>query len=91
MTVYVDDANIKFNGTLWCHLIAEDQEELDRFAQSIGLKLSYKHNGTHYDVTPGKRKQAVSKGAVEVTAIAAARLRMLWRRKAKSGKETQGG
>jgi hypothetical protein len=61
----------------WCHLTADTQEELHAFAAHLGLKRSYFQSGKpiggkpspfwHYDVTAGKRAQAVRFGAVEVT------------------------
>ena len=60
----------------WCHLTADTQEELHAFAAQLGLKRSYFQPGTpiggkpspfwHYDLTAGKRAQAVRLGAVEV-------------------------
>ncbi len=62
----------------WCHLFADSQDELHSFAQKLGLKRSYfqpgkpRGDGTpsplwHYDVTAGKRRQAVAMGAREVS------------------------
>lgn len=78
MTVYVDDAYIKAkvrqHTSRWCHLLSdqEDPEELHLFAESIGLKRSYFQPGQfvwwhqHYDLTEGKRAQAVKAGAIEI-------------------------
>jgi hypothetical protein len=68
----------------WCHLISDqlDPTELHHFATKIlGLRKSYfqpgkvlgnrdHHDpgGDHYDLTEGKRKQAVAQGATPVTA-----------------------
>jgi Protein of unknown function (DUF4031) len=63
----------------WCHMIADTQDELHAFAvRKLGLKRHYFQPGTtrgdgtpsalwHYDLTAGKRRQAVALGAVEVT------------------------
>lgn len=78
MTVFVDDARIKATvgriTSKWCHLFADTEQELHDFAQSIGLKRSWFQRGKavhgrhwHYDVTEGKRRQAIAAGAVEVT------------------------
>lgn len=87
MTVYVDDAGIPAsvqNGSVthtsrWCHLVADDEEELHEFALRLGLRRSYFQisklpapdsraaQNWHYDLTAGKRAQAVRLGAVEVT------------------------
>jgi Protein of unknown function (DUF4031) len=60
----------------WCHLTADSQEELHAFAAQLGLKRSYFQPGKpiggkpspfwHYDLTAGKRAQAVNLGAVVV-------------------------
>jgi len=62
----------------WCHLTADTPDELHAFAARLGLKRSYFQPGTplggkpspfwHYDVTAGKRAQAVALGAAEVPA-----------------------
>ena len=86
MTVYVDDSNIPAkvpNGRVvhdsrWCHLIADDADELHEFAERLGLKRSYFQPGKprgdgspsphwHYDVTAGMRAKAVQAGAQEIT------------------------
>lgn len=66
----------------WSHLFSSeiDQAELHEFARRIGLKRSWFQVGRqlmhpdqhdpvldHYDVTAGKRQEAVAGGAVEVT------------------------
>jgi hypothetical protein len=63
----------------WCHLMSDqlDPTELHEFAARIGLRRSYfqpgkrlgsptEHDpvGDHYDVTEGKRRQAIAAGAV---------------------------
>lgn len=81
MTVYVDDAHIPAQvGTIrarWSHLFADTQPELHAFAARIGLRRSWFQPGRpvsgrpsrlwHYDVTDGKRHQAIAAGAVAVT------------------------
>lgn len=79
MAVYVDDAYIPAevpNGTRshasqWCHLTADRTDELIAFARSIGLQRTWiQHPGTsteHFDLTLGKRAQAVASGAIEIT------------------------
>ena len=75
VTVYVDSAFIvarvgRVSGR-WCHLTADDREELHTFAEQIGLRRSWfqaKPNGRwHYDVTEPRRAAAVRLGAQEVT------------------------
>ena len=79
MTVYVDDAFIQAtvpNGarshtSQWCHLTADSTEELVAFARKLGLRPAWiQYPGTwkeNFDVTQGKRAQAVRLGAVEVS------------------------
>ena len=60
----------------WSHLTADTQEELHEFAAAVGLQRSYFQPGTpigsrpsvawHYDVTAGKRLQALRMGAREI-------------------------
>jgi hypothetical protein len=37
-------------GTLWCHMIADSEEELHRVAEEIGLRRNWYHRD-HYDLT----------------------------------------
>ena len=49
----------------FCHMIGtESLDELHKFAGSIGLKRCWFHKH-HYDLTPGKRFQAMRAGAKE--------------------------
>jgi Protein of unknown function (DUF4031) len=60
----------------WSHLTADTQDELHEFAVALGLQRSYFQPGTpignrpsvawHYDVTSGKRLQALRMGACEI-------------------------
>jgi hypothetical protein len=70
VAVYVDDAIWRFAGRRWCHLMADDEAELHRFAHRLGLKrASYqgppKTSAPHYDITGFERDRAVRLGAVE--------------------------
>jgi uncharacterized protein DUF4031 len=65
MTVYVDEAIWPFQGRKWCHLLADDIDELQA---SLGLhRTSYqgppKTPSPHYDLTSFKRRRAISYGA----------------------------
>ena len=69
MAVYVDDAIWHFAGRKWCHLMADDTDELHRFAARLGLKLlSYqgppKTSAPHYDITGIERDRALRIGAI---------------------------
>jgi hypothetical protein len=80
MTVYVDDASIPAtagrNSSRWSHLFADSQEELHTFAAQLGLRREWFQPGSpvagqpspfwHYDVTAGKRAQAIRLGATPV-------------------------
>jgi hypothetical protein len=54
-----------------CHLTADSIEELNKFAMSIGMKLSWFQEGKgsmpHYDLVASKRRLAVKYGAKELT------------------------
>jgi hypothetical protein len=63
----------------WSHLFADTQQELHEFAEKLGLRRSYFQPGRprgdgspsphwHYDLTAGKRQQAIRLGARPVTA-----------------------
>ena len=69
MAVYVDDAVWPWHGRQWCHLLADDTDELHRFATGLGLHLSSyqgppKTAVPHYDLTAWERRQAIGRGAV---------------------------
>ncbi|MFZ1812846.1 MAG: DUF4031 domain-containing protein [Rhizobiaceae bacterium] len=71
MTVYVDEAIWNWQGRKWCHLMADDLDELHRFARQIGIHpLSYqgppKTSAPHYDITAFERNRAIRMGAVAV-------------------------
>lgn len=69
MAVYVDDAVWAWQGRRWCHLLADDIDELHRFAAGLGIHRS-SYQGPprtavpHYDLTAWERRQAIRRGAV---------------------------
>jgi hypothetical protein len=68
MTAYVDDAIWKWQGLKWCHLLADDIDELHRFAARLGIfRTSYqgppKTSAPHYDLTSFERARAIALGA----------------------------
>ncbi len=74
MSVYVDDMRYCIPNKKWrwkqaCHLFADTEKELYQFAKSIHLKRNWFQNKTipHYDLTSGKRKLAIAKGAIAVS------------------------
>jgi hypothetical protein len=69
MAVYVDDAIWAWAGKRWCHLIADDIDELHRFAFRLGLhRMSYqgppRTKKPHYDITGFERDRAIRLGAI---------------------------
>lgn len=69
MAVYVDPIreHPPFHGwTLWCHMIADSEEELHAMAQRIGMRREW-YQGDHYDLRPDGRALALSLGAVEMS------------------------
>lgn len=78
MSVYVDpliDYGWKLGPS--CHMTADTIEELNEFSIKIGLKVSWLQKSSrgidHYDLTKGKRIQAVKNGAIEITVREAAK------------------
>tara|TARA_R110000850_G_scaffold23975_5_gene70471 strand:- start:5178 stop:5519 length:342 start_codon:yes stop_codon:yes gene_type:complete len=66
MPVYVDNVRIKWRGKEWCHLVADNLEELHEFAKGVGLKRSWYQSSAsypHYDVTVSTRALALRLGA----------------------------
>src|SRR5260370_36209931 len=55
----------------WNRLFADTEEELRAFAAKIGLKAEWIQDPggrhAHFDVTTGKRQQAIASGATAVT------------------------
>jgi hypothetical protein len=84
MAVYVDDPIWPWHGLRWCHLLADDIDELHRFAMSLGIKRSSyqgppKTASPHYDITGFERSRALACGALssnrETIVLVARRLR----------------
>lgn len=68
VAVYVDPIreHPPFHGwTLWCHMIADTEEELHAMAERIGMRREW-YQGDHYDLRPDGRASALSLGAVEM-------------------------
>ena len=69
MAVYVDDAIWRWSGLKWCHLLADDADELHRFAARLGIKRTSFQGAPrtatpHYDLTGYERARALGLGAV---------------------------
>ena len=76
MSVYVDDLFPTRPSSRWrfyeaCHMLADSSKELHAMAGAIGLKRSWfqAQSSPHYDLTQGKRRQAVRRGAVQLDRI----------------------
>jgi len=73
VTVYLDDAQIPWQGKRWCHLYADSLPELEEFARRVDLKPEWlqhpdgKGGLPHYDVTGSKLTACVQIGAQRVT------------------------
>ena len=68
MTVYVDDAIWNWQGLKWCHLMADDIDELHRFAAHLGVHRNScqgppRTSAPHYDLTSFERVRAIALGA----------------------------
>jgi hypothetical protein len=69
LAVYVDAAIRRFSGLRWCHLLADDLDELHRFAALLGIKRTSfqgppRSATPHYDLTGYERAKAIGLGAV---------------------------
>ena len=69
MALYVDDAIWRWQGLRWAHLLADDIDELHRFAIGLGIhRLSYqgppRTSVPHYDLTAYERRRAIAGGAI---------------------------
>lgn len=83
MAVYVDELRaVGYTRAGWagrrtkqaCHLMADTEEELEATRKRLGLRPSWRH-GDHYDLTYGKRCDAIRLGAVCVTSLELVQLR----------------
>ncbi len=76
--IYVDALQVYPRGKLpassWCHMATDgDLQELHQMAARLGLRRAWFQLGgsgrfPHYDLTPGKRAQALRLGACAVSA-----------------------
>src|SRR5262245_22799242 len=67
--VYVDAAVWHWQGLKWAHLLADDTDELHRFAARLGIhRVSYqgppRTSVPHYDLTSYERQRAIALGAI---------------------------
>ncbi len=69
MAVYVDPIREHppvHGQTLWCHMIADTEEELHAMAERIGMRRTW-YQGDHYDLRPETRALALAEGAIEMS------------------------
>jgi hypothetical protein len=67
--IYVDRPIHPWKGKKWCHLVADDLQELHDFATKLGLKREWFQSHRiqpHYDITEAKREQAIKLGAIAI-------------------------
>ena len=69
VALYVDDAIWRWQGLQWAHLLADDIDELHRFASALGINpQSYqgppRTSVPHYDLTAYERRSAIARGAI---------------------------
>lgn len=72
MAAYVDAAIWWLAGRKWCHLLADDVDELHRFAAQLGLRRAHyqgppRTKTPHYDLTSVERDRAIRLGAIPVS------------------------
>lgn len=85
MAVYVDELvecvpRKRFPFRKQCRMFADEGRELGRMASALGLRITWGRGRTFrwYYLTPGKRRQALLNGAVEVDRGAFGRVKRDW-------------
>lgn len=82
--VFVDAAIWSYRNQLYCHMLADELEELHAMATKLGLKRSWFQNSAsapHYDLAPSKRALAIQLGAQEIDRNKVGELCKYWRNK----------
>ena len=73
MTVYVDPARHPYGRMMMCHMMADSTEELLAMADKIGVARKWIQKAgsvyEHFDIAKSKRAEAISMGAIEVSAV----------------------
>jgi Protein of unknown function (DUF4031) len=68
VTVYIDDARIRWRGMEWSHLVADTADELHTAAERLGLRREWaqdKGRTLHYDLPEHLRAKAIALGLAE--------------------------
>jgi len=87
--IYVDSGEgrkmiVRLHETPACRLFVDADtplEELDAFAERLGLVPRYRRGCLHYDLSWGKRLEALRKGATAVTPKQAGAIFKRWEKK----------
>ncbi len=81
MSVYVDKAKNRFRGMIMSHMLADTLAELHAMADRIGLDREWFQDQStpHYDLSQGKRAQALAAGAIEIERERVVELIRRWR------------
>lgn len=69
MTVYIDDVRHKYGRMVMCHMWADTLDELLAMADLIGVARRWlqqppKASWVHFDISLGKKAEAINAGAV---------------------------
>lgn len=69
MAVYVDDVRHPFGNMIMCHMWADSLDELLAMADRIGVQRRWlqqppKASWVHFDISLGKKAQAMAAGAI---------------------------
>jgi hypothetical protein len=90
VAVYVDEPIWHWRGRRWCHLTADDSEELHRFADELGLRRRWFQSKPgrpwhdHYDLPEDVRALALARGAVALSTLEMGRMQADRRREARA-------
>ena len=74
MTVYVDDARLPYGRMIMCHMVSDSVADLHAMAEAIGVARVHFHRG-HYNICLEMRGKAIRRGAIEISDVAAAKIR----------------
>jgi len=68
VTVYVDDARIRWRGRHWSHMVADTPEELYGAAAALGIpreRVQDRGRTVHYDLPDESRQRAIEQRIAE--------------------------